>query len=641
MKLLIDSNVILDYILEREPFFEMAKKVLNLSENDDDITEFISASAVTDINYIAYRTLKNRDLVYILIRKVLKMVEIAPVTDKEITNALDLNWKDFEDAVQYSVALSNNIDAVVTRNMKGFSQGEVKICTPEEILDFIDKKNLEAEKMIQVYNTMTKRKEIFKPLKDGEISIYCCGVTPYNAPHIGNARPFVTWDVIRRYFSRLGYKVRYVQNFTDIDDKIINAANAEGVTWKEIADRYIEIYFHSMDALNIQHADIYPKVSDTMPDIIKMIETLLEKGYAYKLDNGDVFYSIEKYQSYGRLSGRSLEDMQAGARVEVDNRKRHPMDFALWKAAKPGEPAWDSPFGKGRPGWHIECSTMSLKYLGEKFDFHGGGADLIFPHHENEIAQSCATIGDDNAFAQYWLHNGFITIDNSKMSKSAGNFFTVEDILKKYPGEVVRFFLLQTHYRSPLDFSEDRIKETQIAYNRLKTAYKNLHELVKKIEADEFIKDNQTAMLTLSQAGGLVETAERLMSAFDDAMNDDFNTALAISYMFELAKDINSYHNDYISGKIQPRGADAFMIMRVSEIFTDMASTIGIFENIEDEENNLNSEMVDKLLEIIISIRQDARKNKNWAVADKIRDDLKAAGIILEDTPQGVKWKQA
>ena len=507
--------------------------------------------------------------------------------------------------------------------------------------------------MLKVYNTMTKSKEIFKPLKEGgEVSIYCCGVTPYNKPHIGNARPFVMWDVIRRYFNRLGYKVHYVQNFTDIDDKIINTANAEGVTWKEIADRNIEAYFQSMDALNVQHADIYPKVSDTMPEIISMVETLLKKGYAYQLDNGDVYFSIEKIEEYGRLSGRKLEDMQAGARVEVDNRKRHPMDFALWKAAKPDEPAWDSPFGKGRPGWHIECSAMSLKYLGEKFDFHGGGADLIFPHHENEIAQSCATIGDNHAFAQYWLHNGFITVEDRKLSRSeitAKNeqskkvnkkFSMVEDILKKYPGEVVRFLLLQTHYRSPIEFNEDAVKEAQTVYNRLKTAYNNLHSLVKKIEADEFIKDNETALLTLSQAGGLVETAERLMSAFDDAMNDDFNTALAISYMFELAKDINSYYSDYIGGKISPHGTDAFMIMRVSEIFTDMASMIGIFENVE-EENNFDSELTEKLMDIIISIRQDARQNKNWAVADKIRDDLKAAGIILEDTPQGVQWKQA
>lgn len=493
--------------------------------------------------------------------------------------------------------------------------------------------------MIQVYNTMTKRKEKFVPLKEGEISIYCCGVTPYNPPHIGNARPFVTWDVIRRYFNRLGYHVRYIQNFTDVDDKIIAAANREGVTWKEISDRNIAAYYKAMDALNVQRADLYPRVSDTMPDIIEMIETLIDKGYAYRLFNGDVFYSVEEYEPYGKLSGRKLEDMQAGARVEVDDRKRHPMDFALWKAAKPDEPAWDSPFGKGRPGWHIECSTMSLKYLGEKFDFHGGGADLIFPHHENEIAQSCAAIGDEHAFAQYWLHNGFITIDNAKMSKSAGNFFTVEDILRKYPGEVVRFFLVQTHYRSPLDFSEDRIKEAQTSYNRLKNAYENINELVKKIETSEFVKSNSSSVLKSSPAAGLVETAERLMTAFDSAIEDDFNTALAISYMFELSKDINTYHSDYINGKISAKGTDAYMIMRVSEIFTDMAATIGIFENIEEEE--VNSELVEKLMDIIISIRQDARANKNWAVSDKIRDELKAAGIILEDTPNGVKWKQA
>lgn len=495
--------------------------------------------------------------------------------------------------------------------------------------------------MIQVYNTMSRSKEIFKPLKEGEVSIYCCGVTPYNAPHIGNARPFVTWDVIRRYFARRGFKVRYIQNFTDIDDKIIAAANREGVTWQEISNRYIQSYFKSMDALNIRHADLYPKVSETIPDIIAMIQTLLDKGFAYRLDNGDVFYSVEKDKSYGKLSRRKFEDMQAGARVEVDDRKRHPMDFALWKAAKTDEPAWESPWGKGRPGWHIECSTMSLKYLGEKFDFHGGGADLIFPHHENEIAQSQAALGDENSFAQYWIHNGFITIDSSKMSKSAGNFFTVEDILQKYSGEVVRFFLLQTHYRSPLDFNEDRIKETQTAYNRLKTAFDNLNELARKIEAGTFVKGSgeKSAMITVSQAGGLVELAERLLSAFDDAMNDDFNTALAISYMFELSRDVNAYHADYISGSTSPRGADAFMIMRVREIFMEMADVIGIFENIS--EDAVDSELVDKLMQIILDIRQDARKSKNWAVADKIRDDLRAAGIVLEDSPQGVKWKQA
>ena len=495
--------------------------------------------------------------------------------------------------------------------------------------------------MLFVYNTLTKRKEIFKPLKKDEVSIYCCGVTPYNTPHIGNARPFVTWDTIRRYFTKRGYKVRYIQNFTDVDDKIIAAANREGVTWKEISERYINSYFKVMDALNIKRADEYPKVSETMQDIISMIETLIEKGFAYRLDNGDVYFSVEKDKSYGKLSGRKVEDMQAGARVEVDDRKHHPMDFALWKSAKPGEPFWESPFGNGRPGWHIECSVMSLKYLGEKFDFHGGGADLIFPHHENEIAQSQCAIGDENSFAQYWLHNGFITIDSEKMSKSAGNFCTVEEILAKYPAEVIRFFLLQTHYRSPLDFSEDRIKETQIAYNRLKNSFDNLNELANIIESGKFVKSSTRAndvVTTVTQAGGLVDLAERLLASFYDAMDDDFNTALAVSYMFELSRDINSYYADYIAGKILPKGADAFIIMRVREIFMDMAEIIGIFENIP-EENNLDSELVEKLMNIIIAIRQDARANKNWATADKIRDDLKVAGIILEDTPQGVKWK--
>ncbi|MBQ9487161.1 MAG: cysteine--tRNA ligase [Selenomonadaceae bacterium] len=496
--------------------------------------------------------------------------------------------------------------------------------------------------MIQVYNTMTKRKEIFKPLKKGEVSIYCCGITPNKSTHIGNARPFVIWDVIRRYFAKLGYKVTYIQNFTDVDDKIIAAAKIENSTWKEVSTKNIDIYFKSMDALNVRRADVYPKVSETMDEIISMIDTLLKKGYAYRLDNGDVYYSVEKDAGYGKLSGRKLEEMQAGARIEVDGRKNHPMDFALWKASKEGEPAWDSPFDKGRPGWHIECSAMSLKYLGEKFDFHGGGADLIFPHHENEIAQSQCAIGDEHSFAQYWVHNGFLTIDNQKMSSSEGNFFTVEDILKKFPGEVVRLFLLQTHYRSPLDFADTLMENTRTAYNRLKTSYEYLNDLAKKIEDGTFVKGTteKSKMITVSQAGGLVDLAERLMSSFEDAMNDDFNTALAISYMFELSRDINSYYNDFIAGKILPRGTDAFIIMRVREVFMEMASIIGIFENIP-KEKAVDDELVNKLMNIIISIRQDARSAKNWAVADKIRDELKTAGIILEDTPQGVKWKNA
>ena len=389
--------------------------------------------------------------------------------------------------------------------------------------------------MINVYNTMTNRKEEFKPVKPGEVSIYCCGVTPYNHPHIGNARPFVTWDVIRRYFAKKGYKVHYIQNFTDVDDKIINAANKEGVTWKDISDRYIKAYFEAMDALNVRRADVYPRVSETIPEIIDMVKTLVDKGYAYPVENGDVFYSVEKFTPYGRLSGRRLEDMQAGARIDIDTRKHHPMDFALWKAAKPGEPAWDSPWGKGRPGWHIECSAMSLKYLGKTFDMHGGGSDLIFPHHENEIAQSQACLGDDHSFAQYWLHNGFITIHNEKMSKSKNNFFTVKDILKEYPGEVIRFFILQTHYRSPLDFSDERLKEAQTSLQRLATTHTYAEELAKKAGTADTAKE-------------IAVKAAECRKKFDEAMDDDFNTALAISQMFALSKEINIYYQDVTTG---------------------------------------------------------------------------------------------
>ena len=475
--------------------------------------------------------------------------------------------------------------------------------------------------MLKVYNTMTRSKEEFKPLKEGEASIYCCGVTPYNHPHIGNARPFVTWDVIRRYLAHKGYKVRYIQNFTDVDDKIIRTANEEGVKWSDISRRYIDAYFKAMDALNVKRADIYPRVSETIPDIIAMVQKLVDKGYAYAVDNGDVFYRVEKFAGYGKLSGRKLEDMQAGARIDVDERKEHPMDFALWKAAKPGEPSWDSPWGKGRPGWHIECSTMSLKYLGEKFDFHGGGSDLIFPHHENEIAQSQACIGDEHSFAQYWLHNGFITIHNEKMSKSKNNFFTVKDILAEYPGEVVRFFILQTHYRSPLDFSDERLKEAQTSLNRLAQSKGFMDELLAKSGSSDTARE-------------LAEKATDYVKEFHEAMDDDFNTALAISQIFALSKDINIYYQDVMN-----KGAafDSENFAKVAEAYKLMTGIIGIFE----QEDAADDELAGKLMDLIINIRQDARKEKNWALADKIRDELKAAGIILEDTPNGVRWKKA
>ena len=475
--------------------------------------------------------------------------------------------------------------------------------------------------MLTVYNTMTRKKEEFHPLRAGEVSIYCCGVTPYNDPHIGNARPFVTWDVIRRYLARKGFAVRYIQNFTDVDDKIINAANREGVTWKEISDRYIAAYFKAMDALNVRRADVFPRVSETMEDIIRMIETLVARGYAYATEAGDVYYRVEAFTRYGCLSGRSLEDMEAGARVEVNTAKENPMDFALWKAAKPGEPSWESPWGKGRPGWHIECSAMSVKYLGDAFDFHGGGNDLIFPHHENEIAQAEPCIDGDEKFARYWLHNGFITIDNEKMSKSKNNFFTVKDILKEFPGEVIRFFILQTHYRSPLDFSDERLREAQTALERLRNANAVIMELSKREGASD-------------TAAELAAQAETFLRDFDAAMDDDFNTALAISQMFGLAKEINRYHQEV------ERGAafDAANFKKAADAYHAMAEIIGIFEQ---EEAAADDGLADALMELIIGIRQEARAAKNWAVADKIRDGLKEAGVVLEDTPTGVRWKRA
>lgn len=473
--------------------------------------------------------------------------------------------------------------------------------------------------MLKVYNTMSRKKEEFKPQIAGEVSIYCCGVTPYNHPHIGNARPFVTWDVIRRYFAKLGYKVHYVQNFTDVDDKIIKTANAEGVKWSDISTRYIDAYFKAMDALNVRRADVYPRVSDTIPDIIALVKSLVDKGYAYPIENGDVFYRVEKFKGYGKLSGRTLDDMQAGARIDVDERKENPMDFALWKAAKPGEPSWDSPWGKGRPGWHIECSAMSLKYLGKKFDFHGGGSDLIFPHHENEIAQSQAHLEDAHSFAQYWLHNGFITIHNEKMSKSKNNFFTVKDILEKYPGEVIRFFILQTHYRSPLDFSDERLKEAQTSLGRLSKSQELATELLK------MTGNSNTAT-------ELAAKAKAYLAAFYEAMDDDFNTALAISQLFALSKDINIYYQQVEQGT----EFDKENFKQAYADYMEMAGIIGIFEQTETHDDGLT----DKLMQLIIDIRQHARQEKNWALADKIRDELKTAGVAIEDTPNGARWKR-
>ena len=478
---------------------------------------------------------------------------------------------------------------------------------------------------IKVYNTLTKQKEEFVPIHPGKANIYVCGVTPYNHPHVGNARPFVTWDVIRRFLEHEGYDVTHVQNFTDVDDKIINTANKEGVQWYDICNRYIDSYFEVMDKLNVRRAHVYPRVSEHIDDIIKTVQCLIDNGYGYVVD-GDVFYSVEKFKYYGQLSGRNIEDMMAGARVDVDDRKHNPMDFALWKSAKPGEPAWESPWGPGRPGWHIECSTMSMKYLGETFDFTGAGSDLIFPHHENEIAQSEGCTGI-HPFVHYWLHNGFITVNEEKMSKSLGNFFMVIDILEHYDPETLRFFIVSTHYRSPLDFSDARLTEAQKSLARLRQAQETLGEL------SEMLSAGPTA-----ESLALREKVKELREAFMEAMRDVFNTALAISQMFALAKEINIYHKAVVDAGIKPYGNFVVMFFVV---FVETGSISGVLEKTaapaaEEAGDSKEAELV----EMLIAMRQDARKNKNYALADEQHNKLNEIGIVLQDTPQGVKWSK-
>ena len=462
---------------------------------------------------------------------------------------------------------------------------------------------------IKVYNTLTKQKEEFVPIHPGKANIYVCGVTPYNHPHVGNARPFVTWDVIRRFLEHEGYDVTHVQNFTDVDDKIINTANKEGVQWYDICNRYIDSYFEVMDKLNVRRAHVYPRVSEHIDDIIKTVQCLIDNGYGYVVD-GDVFYSVEKFKYYGQLSGRNIEDMMAGARVDVDDRKHNPMDFALWKSAKPGEPAWESPWGPGRPGWHIECSTMSMKYLGETFDFHGGGSDLIFPHHENEIAQSEACNGKE--FSHYWMHNAFLNIDNRKMSKSLGNFLLVRDIEKKYDLQVLRFFMLSAHYRSPLNFSAELMEAAKNGLDRILTCAAWLQ----KQSANEGEITNQESEV--------IEKAKKYVGKFEAAMEDDFNTADAIAAIFELVKYVNTNKTDELSGK----AAKALY-----EILKQLCDILGII--IEKKE-----ELLDADIEALIEERKQARKAKNFARADEIRKELADKGIILEDTRQGVTWKR-
>ena len=462
---------------------------------------------------------------------------------------------------------------------------------------------------MKVYNTLTRKKEELVPITPGEIKMYACGPTVYNYIHIGNARPLCIFDILRRYLEYRGYNVKFVQNFTDIDGKIIRRANEEHVDFSEISERYIKEFWTDADGLNVRHATINPKATENIDAIIQIISTLIEKGYAYEAQ-GDVYFSTEKFKDYGKLSHQPLEDLEAGARIMVGEVKREPMDFAVWKAAKPGEPAWDSPWGKGRPGWHIECSAMNWRYLGDTIDIHCGGQDLIFPHHENEIAQSECFTG--KPFAHYWMHNGYINVDNVKMSKSLGNFFTVRDVAEKYGYEPIRYLLISAQYRSPINYSTDIIEQCISALNRLYTCRDSLDfELKNAVDAEH---DGDKA---------IIDGFDKYREQFISAMDDDLNTADAIASIFELVRDINTNVVGKTPSKALVEGAIA--------MFDELTGVLGLVYN-------RKTETLDSDVEALIEARTNARKEKNWAEADRIRDQLKEMGIVLEDTAQGVKW---
>lgn len=462
---------------------------------------------------------------------------------------------------------------------------------------------------MKVYNTLTRKKEELVPITPGEIKMYACGPTVYNYIHIGNARPLCIFDILRRYLEYRGYKVTFVQNFTDIDDKIIRRANEEHVDFSEISERYIKEFWTDADGLNVRHATVNPKATENIDAIIHIISTLIEKGYAYEAQ-GDVYFSTEKFKDYGKLSHQLLEDLEAGARIMVGEVKREPMDFAVWKAAKPGEPAWDSPWGKGRPGWHIECSAMNWRYLGDTIDIHCGGQDLIFPHHENEIAQSECFTG--KPFAHYWMHNGYINVDNVKMSKSLGNFFTVRDVAEKYGYEPIRYLLISAQYRSPINYSTDIIEQCISALNRLYTCRDSLDFELKNASDAEHDGDR-----------AIIDGFGKYREQFIDAMDDDLNTADAIASIFELVRDINTN----VVGKTPSKA----LVEGAISVFDELTGVLGLVYN-------RKTETLDSDIEALIEARTNARKEKNWAEADRIRDQLKEMGIVLEDTAQGVKW---
>ncbi|MEM2899758.1 MAG: cysteine--tRNA ligase, partial [Thermoplasmata archaeon] len=476
---------------------------------------------------------------------------------------------------------------------------------------------------------LTRELEEFKPQEDMKVKMYVCGPTVYDYSHIGHGRSYVAFDIIRRYLEYKGYKVKYVQNFTDVDDKIINRAKEMGVEPAKLAERFISEYFRDMDALGVKRADVYPRVTEHIKDIVEAVEKLVNKKHAYVVD-GNVYFDITTVKDFGKLSHQSLENLQVGARVEIDERKRNPMDFALWKASKDGEPGWKSPWGLGRPGWHIECSVMSMKYLGETLDIHGGGMDLIFPHHENEIVQSEALTGKV-PFARYWLHNGFINVNKEKMSKSLKNFFTIREVLEKFSPEAVRFFYANTHYRGPIDFSFEALTESAQALDRLQNAYENLLDYKNKLEKEGKSAGNgegnedKTLVQQFAQA---IKTVEK---RFEDAMDEDFNTREAIAALFDYTREVNRM---LASGDLH----DIKSIDDAINVYERLGNVLGILgkkRTVSDDEK-----IIESLMGLIIEIRQQARARKDFSTSDKIRDRLKEIGIVLEDTHEGVKWKR-
>lgn len=470
-----------------------------------------------------------------------------------------------------------------------------------------------------LHNDLTGNKELFEPLVPGEVSFYVCGPTVYDYFHIGNARPFIVFDVLRGYLESRGLRVNYVQNFTDIDDKMIQRANQMGVTVAELADKFISEYYDDADSLLIGRATSNPRATHEIPAIVSMIVKLIEKGHAYEAD-GDVYFEVATFERYGRLSRQNLDDLNSGARVEIDERKRHPLDFALWKSQKPGEPAWDSPWGLGRPGWHIECSAMAEKHLGETIDIHGGGSDLVFPHHENEIAQSEAA--HDKDFARFWIHNGYLMVDREKMSKSLGNFFTVRDVRAKYPAVVIRLFMLSAHYRSPINFSTETLDQASHAYERLRNGWAEISFALETRPCD---------VVPCERDDELRNAIQDALNLFHECMEDDFNTAGAIGAVFDLIRATN------ISLGRQG-GIDYKTVEDAADFLRMVDKVMGIF-GLNEEKREKSPESAE--IEELIQEREEARRNKNFAKSDEIRDALASRGITLEDTPQGTRWKRA